>query len=77
MFSLFHLLIPFDLLKICDNHQGNPRVLMPQIREFSTNCKVLENSLGRRETGAHRSVNKGAAQLRCFLDFQSCSAADL
>lgn len=57
MSSLLHLLTLLDLLKICDNHQGNPGVLMPQIREFSTDVKVLENTFERRESGAHRATS--------------------
>ena len=41
---LLHFLTPSDLPKTCDNHQGNPGALMLQIREFSTNFKVSENT---------------------------------
>lgn len=71
---------PFDSLKICDNHQGEPVVLMPQIREFSTNVKVSENTFQRGE-GAHETVLQaglwGNRRSLGWLDSQPCSAAGL
>ena len=84
MLPLLHVLTPFDLLKICDHHQGNP------LGTNATNKTVLNTFQGVREhfskgervggcTGPRpmASVNAGAYKAQGSLDFQSCSTADL